>query len=209
MLLCLLGLFCVRSYEAMVYLGPLARRRHRLVDAQGQATRGSGRWPAIAALAFAAAAVVAAATIVDYWNHPHFMKVRAMTFDFWQNLQFVIPLVGLAISAAVALAAAVVAAGQRPAAGHRHRRRRCSRSTPWYRLVYEHSILYPPAHYLARQAAGVLLAVLLGCMWLHVAWQRRPPRGPRHRCACRRSSRRLVAGHDGAARSPPPCPTWC
>ena len=51
----------------------------------------------------------------------------------------------------------------------------CSRPTPWWRLLHEHSILYPPAHYLARQAAGVLLAVLLGCMWLHVAWQRKPP----------------------------------
>jgi hypothetical protein len=39
----------------------------------------------------------------------------------------------------------------------------------------EHSILYPPAHYLAREAAGLLLALLLICMWLHVAWQRKPP----------------------------------
>jgi hypothetical protein len=48
-------------------------------------------------------------------------------------------------------------------------------STPWWRLLHEHSILYPPAHYLAREAAGLLLALLLACMWLHVAWQRKPP----------------------------------
>jgi hypothetical protein len=47
--------------------------------------------------------------------------------------------------------------------------------SPWYRLLDDHSILYPPAHYLARQAAGSMLAILLVCMWLHVAWQRRPP----------------------------------
>jgi len=49
-------------------------------------------------------------------------------------------------------------------------------STPWWRLLHEHSILYPPAHYLAREAAGLLLALLLACMWLHVGWQRKLPR---------------------------------
>ena len=31
-------------------------------------------------------------------------------------------------------------------------------------------MLFPPAHYVARTAAGGLLAVLLSAMWLHVAW---------------------------------------
>jgi len=172
-LLCLLGLLCVRSYETMVYLGPLvaaaivwSMRREDEPWVRGLA--------AIAALAFLAAGVVALVAIVDYWNHPHFLKVRAMTFDFWQNQQFVIPLVGLAISAVAALLRPSWLQGNGPplvigiAAV-------ALALTPWYRLVYEHSILYPPAHYLARQAAGVVLAVLLGCMWLHVAWQRRPP----------------------------------
>jgi len=172
-LLCLLGLLSVRSYETMVYLGPLvaaaivwSMRREGDPWVRGLA--------AVAALAFAAAGVVALVAIVDYWNHPHFLKVRAMTFDFWQNQQFVIPLIGLAISAAVALLRPSWLTGRGPplvigiAAI-------ALALTPWYRLVYEHSILYPPAHYLARQAAGVVLAVLLGCMWLHVAWQRRPP----------------------------------
>ena len=44
-------------------------------------------------------------------------------------------------------------------------------STPWFRqLVDPESMIFPPAHYLARSAAGGLLAVLLSAMWLHVAW---------------------------------------
>ena len=34
--------------------------------------------------------------------------------------------------------------------------------TPWYRLLSDYSILYPPSHYLARQAAGLLLAMVAG-----------------------------------------------
>lgn len=172
-LLCLLGLLCVRSYETMVYLGPLVAAAIVWSMRREDDPRVRGL-TAVAALAFAAAGVVALVAIVDYWNHPHFLKVRAMTFDFWQNQQFVIPIIALAISAAVALLWPSWLQGSGPplvigiAAV-------ALALTPWYRLVYEHSILYPPAHYLARQAAGVVLAVLLGCMWLHVAWQRRPP----------------------------------
>jgi hypothetical protein len=172
-LLCLLGLLCVRSYETMVYLGPLvagaivwSMRREN-----DPWVRGLG---AVAALAFLAGDVVALVAIVDYWNHPHFLKVRAMTFDFWQNQQFVIPLIALAISAAAALLRPSWLQGSGPPLVIGIAAIALALS-PWYRLVYEHSILYPPAHYLARQAAGVVLAVLLGCMWLHVAWQRRPP----------------------------------
>ncbi len=172
-LLCLLGFVCVRSYETMVYLGPL------LVGALVWSMRkGDDPWVkglmAVAVMAFIAGAVVGLVAIVDYWSHPHFRKVRAMSFDFWQNLQFAIPLIGFSISAAIALlrpkwlqgsgptlVVAVVAAALV--------------LSPWFRLVHEPSILYPPAHYLARQAAGVVLAVLMICMWLHVAWQRRPP----------------------------------
>ena len=172
-LLCVLGLFCVRSYEAMVYLGPLlaaaivwSARRDK--DLATRALAG------IAALAFAAAAVVSAATIAEYWSHPHFIKVRSMSFDFWQNLQFAIPMVGLAICVAAGLVRPAWLQGRGPlivmgiAAA-------VLASTPWWRLLHEHSILYPPAHYLARQAAGALLAVLLGCMWAHVAWRQKPP----------------------------------
>ena len=172
-LLCGLGVFSVRSYEAMVYLGPLvaaaiAWSARRDKDLATRALAG------IAALAFVAAAVVSAATIAEYWSHPHFIKVRSMSFDFWQNLQFAIPLAGLAICVAAGLARPAWLQGRGPlivmgiAAA-------VLASTPWWRLLHEHSILYPPSHYLARQAAGLVLAVLLGCMWAHVAWQRRPP----------------------------------
>jgi hypothetical protein len=172
--LCLLGVFSVRSYEAMVYLGPLLAAAI-LWSRRPQKDPATRILAGIAALAFIAAAVVSAATIADYWSHPHFIKVRSMTFDFWQNLQFVIALAGLAVSTVVALVRPTWLQGRGPlivvgiAAV-------VLASTPWWRLLHEHSILYPPAHYLAREAAGLLLAVMLACMWLHVARQRRPPR---------------------------------
>ena len=172
--LCLLGVFSVRSYEAMVYLGPLLAAAI-LWSRRPEKDPATRILAGIAALAFIAAAVVSAATIADYWSHPHFIKVRSMTFDFWQNLQFVIPLAGLAVSTVVALVRPAWLQGRGPlivvgiAAV-------VLASTPWWRLLHEHSILYPPAHYLAREAAGLLLAVMLACMWLHVARQRRPPR---------------------------------
>jgi hypothetical protein len=172
--LCLLGVFSVRSYEAMVYLGPLLAAailwmRRLEKDTATRILAG------IAALAFIAAAVVSAATIADYWSHPHFIKVRSMTFDFWQNLQFVIPLAGLAVSTVVALARPAWLLGRGPLIVMETTAVVLA-STPWWRLLHEHSILYPPAHYLAREAAGLLLAVMLACMWLHAAWQRTPPR---------------------------------
>jgi len=173
-LLCVLGVLCVRSYEAMVYLGPWLAGAI-LWSQRAERDPATRILAVIAALAFMAAAVVSAATIADYWSHPHFIKVRSMTFDFWQNLQFVIPLAGLVVSTVVALVRPAWLQGRGPlivmgiAA-------LVLASTPWWRLLHEHSILYPPAHYLAREAAGLLLAVMLACMWLHVAWQRRPPR---------------------------------
>jgi hypothetical protein len=172
-LLCVLGVFCVRSYEAMVYLGPLLAAA--IVWSRRNDTDGATRVLAgIAALAFGAGAVVAAETIADYWTHPHFIKVRSMSFDFWQNLQFAIPLAGLALSTLVGLARPAWLQGRGPLVVMAIAATALS-STPWWRLLHEHSILYPPAHYLAREAAGLLLALLLACMWLHVGWQRKPP----------------------------------
>jgi hypothetical protein len=170
----LIGLLTVRSYEAMVYLGPLVAAAivWRLRTTPDRMTR---LLMAIAALAFLAAALVAAATIAEYWSHPHFLKVRSTAFDFWQNLQFALPLVGLAICGAIALARPTWLLGRGPfvvlgiAA-------LALALTPWYRLLDQDSILYPPAHYLARQAAGLLLALLLACLWLQVAWQQQPPK---------------------------------
>ena len=171
-LLCVLGVFSVRSYEAMIYFGPLlaAAIVWSLRQGKDSATRVLA---GVAALAFLAAAVVSAGTVADYWTHPHFIKVRSMSFDFWQNLQFAIPLAGLAICAVIALCRPrwLQTRGPFIVVGV------CATvlaSTPWWRLLHEHSILYPPAHYLAREAAGLLLALLLACMWLHVGWQRKP-----------------------------------
>lgn len=172
-LMCGLGILCLRSYEAMVYLGPLVAAAivWSLRGARDPAAR---MLAGIAALAFAAAAVVSAATILDYWSHPHFAKVRTTSLDFWQNLQFAIPLAGFAISVALGLLRPSWLQGRGPlivigiAAT-------ALALTPWYRLLHPDSILYPPAHYLARQAAGVLLAALVVCLWLHVGWQRSPP----------------------------------
>ncbi|HEV7542914.1 MAG TPA: hypothetical protein VGO42_00105 [Reyranella sp.] len=172
-LLCVLGVFSVRSYEAMIYLGPLlaAAIVWSLRKNDDPATR---LIAGIAALAFIAAAVVSAATIAEYWDHPHFIKVRSMSFDFWQNLQFSIPLVGLAICVAAGLRRAAWLEGRGPLIIMGSSAVLLA-LTPWWRLLHEHSILYPPSHYLARQAAGLLLAVLLCCMWAHIAWRRRPP----------------------------------
>jgi hypothetical protein len=172
-LLCLLGLFCVRSYEAMVYLGPLLAAAI-VWSARNDGDRATRVLAGIAALAFIASAAVSAATIADYWSHPHFIKVRSMSFDFWQNLQFVIPLFGLALSTVVGLARPAWLQGRGPLIVMGVATAVLA-STPWWRLLHEHSILYPPSHYLARQAAGLVLALLLACMWLHVAWQRKPP----------------------------------
>jgi hypothetical protein len=173
-LLCVLGVLSVRSYEAMIYLGPLIAAAIAWAVRRGDLPQ--ARWPAVIAMvAFLAAATVSLVAITDYWNHPHFVKVRSGSFEFWQNLQFAVPLVALAICGAIGLSrpswlqgrGPIVVVGLAAAA---------LVTSPWWRLLDADSILYPPSHYLARQAAGLLLALLLVCMWLHVAWQGRPPR---------------------------------
>jgi hypothetical protein len=166
-LLLAFGLLCLRSYEAMIYLGPLVasavlwstwRNDDRLTRLLG----------ALAALAFAGAAVVSAVTIVDYWDHPHFMKVRSTSVDFWQNMQFSIPLAGFLICAIAGLRRPAWLEGRGPLVVMGVIALLLALS-PWWRLVHGPSILYPPSHYVARQAAGVLLVGLLVGMWLQVA----------------------------------------
>jgi hypothetical protein len=97
-----------------------------------------------------------------------------MSFDFVQNLQFVIQLVGLAVCGAVGVLRPAWLQGRGPLIAIAIAAAALVLS-PWYRLLDDHAILYPPSHYLARHAAGALLTLLLGCLWLHVAWRRRPP----------------------------------
>ncbi len=171
-LLLAFGLLCLRSYEATIYLGPL------LAGAILWSARRAGD-PAtkllcrLAALAFVGAAVVSAVTIFDYWDHPHFMKVRSTSVDFWQNMQFSIPLAGFLICAVAGMRRPAWLQGRGPLVVMGVIALLLALS-PWWRLVHGPSILYPPAHYVARQAAGMLLAALLVCMWLQVAL-RDPP----------------------------------
>ena len=189
-LVCLLGVICVRSYEAMIYLGPLVAAvsswRLRRVDA-----RGARLLLAIAAFAFIAAAVVAGITIAEYWSHPHFVKVRSTLFDFWQNLQFTIPVGGLVVCGLIGLAHPPWLQGRGPMIVIGLTLAALA-LTPWYRLFDPDSILYPPAHYLARQAAGVLLLAILSAMWIHVARQAQAPR-PLSTMRLPAVSRRFVA----------------
>ncbi len=71
-----------------------------MVDARRSGGRIDEMPRRVAALAFIGAALISAITIVDYWDHPHFMKVRSTSVDFWQNMQFAIPLAGFLICAA-------------------------------------------------------------------------------------------------------------
>ncbi len=174
-ILCALGALCLRSYEAMIYFGPLLTAA--IVWTSRRATDSNfaiRMLYAVAALSFVGAAVVSASTIVDYWDHPHFSEVRSTSVDFWRNMQFAIPLAGFAICGV---------AGLRNPAWLRRRGPTVVLGvvavllavSPWWRDVHPPSILYPPSHYVARQAAGILLAALLGGMWLLVAWRRNPP----------------------------------
>ena len=167
------GLLCLRSYEAMIYLGPLVAGAI-LWSTRGSDDRVTRLLGVLAALAFVGAAVVSAVTIVDYWDHPHFMKVRSTSVDFWQNMQFSIPLAGFLICAIAGVRRPDWLQGRGPLVVMGVIALLLALS-PWWRLVHGPSILYPPAHYVARQAAGILLAALLVGMWLQVAL-RDPPR---------------------------------
>lgn len=172
MLLLAFGMLCLRSYEAMIYLGPL------VASAVLWATRRSPdtavrMLSGLAAAAFVGAAVVSAATIADYWDHPHFMKVRSTSVDFWQNMQFAIPLAGFLICGVAGLRRPNWLRGRGPLFVMAVMVVLLALS-PWWRVVHAPSILYPPSHYVARQAAGILLAVLLIGMWVQVG-RRDPP----------------------------------
>jgi hypothetical protein len=174
-----LGALCIASYEAMVYLGPLTALillwSMRRIKASGPMDDIARLLWGLAALAFLASAIVSGAAIVEYWNHDYFTRVRAASFNFWQNLQFVIPFAGLGLLALVSLVlpswlrrraplvwiglvALVLAV------------------TPFLRLLNPETMLFPPAHYIARTAAGWLVAGLSIALWIYVGWRNHAPK---------------------------------
>jgi hypothetical protein len=175
--LCGLGALCLASYEAMIYLGPFLAAAIVWSMIAGRTTDRLARLlGAVATLAFLAAAVVAIGAVVEYWDHAYFGRVRLATFDFWQDLQFIVPLAGLVILAAVSLIwprwltgrAPLVAVGVIAAV---------LLSTLWFRAIFNpEAMLFPPAHYVARTAAGGVLLVFLTAMWIYAGWRVQPPR---------------------------------
>jgi hypothetical protein len=184
MILVALGALCLRSYEAMIYLGPLLAaavlwatwRRH---DGRRHGSQDGSRddivrlLGTVAALAFLGGAVVSGVTMTEYWHHPHFVQVRAAVADFWQNLQFMIPFCGLLIFAVVSLVYPSWLRGPGPilliglAVA-------LMIVLPWVRVFRPAAFLFPPSHYVARTAAGCVLWAMLVVMWIHVAGRASP-----------------------------------
>jgi len=176
-LLCALGALSIASYEAMIYLGPLLAivllwARRAKAGAIDDITR---LLMLIAALAFLGGAVVALAAIVTYWDHAYFREVRGAAFHFWQNMQFLVPLVGLGILTLVSLVwpgwlrsrGPVVWLGVVAV---------LLLATPLQRQLDPEAMLFPPSHYIARTAAGWLLAAILVAMWLYAGWHQDRPK---------------------------------
>jgi hypothetical protein len=180
MILLLLGALCLRSYEAMVYLGPLLAAAvlwatWRPVDEDSEYAPDdiAHLLGTVAALAFVGAALVSGITMAIYWNHPHFVLVRAAVADFWQNLQFMIPFVGLVLFSLASLVWPRWLLGRGPVL-------MIGLATvllviaPWVREVRPQTFVFPPSHYVARTAAGCVLWAMLVVMWLYVALRERP-----------------------------------
>ena len=156
----------------MVYLGPLLaavilwatwRRRPGEPDDIGRLLG------TVAALAFVGGALVSGITMAVYWNHPHFVLVRAAVPDFWQKPQFVIPLVGLGLFAVACLVWPRWLLGRAPAVLIGFVALLLV-IVPWLRPIRPEAFLFPPSHYVARTAAGCVLWALLVAMWIHVAF---------------------------------------
>ena len=124
---------------------------------------------------FIGAAIVSFTAAVDLWDHDYYVRVRAASLDFWQNLQFMIGLVTLG-----AFAGAILV---RPSWLHRRWifvipaiGAAAFAASPWLREIAPQTQLFPPSHYVARSAAGALLLAMLATLWLFVGWTHRPPR---------------------------------
>ncbi len=175
-ILCVLAFLCLRSYEAMIYLGPFMAMM--TVWAMLRQTAGSA-WGRLLGLTgagfFIGAAIVSFAATTHLWDHEYYVRVRAAAFDFWQNLQFMIGLLTLGAFVAALLMRPVWLRGRGPfvilVVGAA-----VFAVSPWLREFNPETRLFPPAHYVARTAAGFLLLLMLAALWLFVAWTNRPPR---------------------------------
>lgn len=172
-----LAVLCLRSYEAMVYLGPLLAAAVAWWAWTMPREEEAARLVAgLAAMAFVGSALVAGGTIAVYWEHPHFVLVRAAILDFWQNLQFVVPVAGLALVAVISLVLPGWLRGWVPAALI-VLVSAVLVSTLWFRQwIGPDSMVFPPAHYVARTAGGCLLWAMLGFMWVFTVWRHNAPR---------------------------------
>jgi hypothetical protein len=177
-LLLFFGWLAFRSYEAMAYLGPLLAAaivwRIRTTAPPGPAAP-HHLVGYLAALLFVGASAVSCVTIVEYWQHAYFTRVRGAALDFWQNLQFVLVAAPLAVFAVAAL---VRPAWLRGTAlfGLLWLGAALLAVSPWLRHLNEMTLVYPPAHHIARTAAGALLWAMLAGLWLLTMWTRNPPR---------------------------------
>lgn len=175
-LLCLLAALLLRSYEAMLYLGPLLALLALWWMARAPRTDLLARvLGMVAALGFLASAAVAGVTVIAYWDHPHFTLVRAAVLDFWQNQQFIVPIAALAVFGLISLVRPAWLLGPGPLVVIAIAALLLV-ATLFARRLNPEAMLFPPAHYVARTAAGWTLAILLAVMWAHVAWRRDPPK---------------------------------
>lgn len=178
-ILCGLGLVCIASYEAMIYLG-LFLASAALWWVGRKPPAGSAPDPIarllglVAAIAFLAGAAVAAHAVIEYWHNDYFIRVRAATFDFWQNLQFVVTATGLGMLALLCFVRPSLLRGWGPVALVGLTAVVLA-ATPLYRLLSAEAMLFPPAHYIARTAAGGVFVILFAVLWAYVAWRRHPP----------------------------------
>jgi hypothetical protein len=165
------GLVAIASYEAAIYLGPVTAAVV-LWSRRGWRAPAGRMLSFTAALAFLGASLVAVSSTIHYWHHEHFTLVRAATFDFWQNLQFIIPLAALAMIGIVGMVHPRWLAGPGPLLPAALMAVLLVVS-PWLREVHTDTFLFPPSHYVARTAAGGLLTLLMLLSWAHVALPRR------------------------------------